>query len=211
MFKYPISPNGVFPTIQGECSLLGVPMHFLRLAGCSVGCPGCDTDYTVAERLSVAEIVERLQRLWPCKWVWITGGEPTDHPLGELVAALRREGYRVALATSGVRDKCLKDDFPIREGRSDGGFDFVSVSPHFADERWVVRSGTQLNVVSGLNGFRLDRLPEFDWSRFGSKWVTPVWIGNGMVPSSVAECVEWVTQHQEWRVNVQAHKLWRLP
>lgn len=186
-------------------------MHFLRLAGCSVGCPGCDTDYTVSERLTVAEIIERLQRLRSCKWLWLTGGEPTDHPLGSLVTALRGEGYRIAIATSGVREKCLKDDFPIREGRSAGGFDFVSVSPHFDDERWVLRSGTQLNVVPSLNGFRLDKIPEFDWKRFGSKWVTPVWNNGGMVGSSVAECVEWVTRHNEWQLNIQAHKFWNLP
>ena len=76
-----MAPNGVFNTVQGEGNLLGVPMTFVRLAGCSVGCPGCDTDYSVALRLSVAEVVERVQRLARRKWVWLTGGEPTDHPL----------------------------------------------------------------------------------------------------------------------------------
>lgn len=30
--KYPIAPNGIFWTLQGEGALLGVPMRFVRLA-----------------------------------------------------------------------------------------------------------------------------------------------------------------------------------
>lgn len=43
--RYAIAPNGVFPTVQGEGAMLGVPTLFVRLAGCSVGCAGCDIDY----------------------------------------------------------------------------------------------------------------------------------------------------------------------
>lgn len=38
---WPLAPNGVFLTCQGEGNLLGVPMIFVRLAGCSVGCEQC--------------------------------------------------------------------------------------------------------------------------------------------------------------------------
>lgn len=183
--------------------MAGVPMHFVRLAGCSVGCQQCDTDYTVAERLSVAEIVERLQRLRRLPWVWLTGGEPTDHPLGELVSALRLEGYRVALATSGVRVE-TKDGWLVREGSHWSGVDFLSVSPHFADDRWAVRSGTQLNVVPGLNGVELAAFTGVDRHRWGSMWVTPVWENGRM--GRVEECVDWVLKFPHWRVNCQIHK-----
>jgi 7-carboxy-7-deazaguanine synthase len=85
MKTYPLAPDGVFWTLQGEGALQGEPMAFVRLAGCSVGCAQCDTDYRVSRRLTCEEIVEEVRAVvppafvWP--WVWITGGEPTDHDL----------------------------------------------------------------------------------------------------------------------------------
>lgn len=36
----------VFDTIQGEAAYTGTPSWFIRLQGCDVGCPFCDTKYT---------------------------------------------------------------------------------------------------------------------------------------------------------------------
>lgn len=200
-YRYAIAKDGVFDTIQGEGLLLGEPTVFVRLAGCSVGCDECDTTYAVSERLGTAEIVERLQRFPRRRWVWLTGGEPTDQPLGELVTAIKREGYSVALATAGVREV-------TRDGWRVAGCDFISVSPHFppASDRWVLRRGTQLNVVAGLNGLSLVDFADFDPSSFDAAWVTPC---DGK--ESLAECVEFVSRRDRWRLGVQAHKLWRLP
>jgi organic radical activating enzyme len=208
-YRYAVAPNGIFDTIQGEGAMLGVPMTFLRLAGCSVGCRGCDTDYAVAERLSVAEIVERLQRLPSRQWVWLTGGEPTDHPLGELVAALHSEGYRVAMATAGVRAETA-DGWRVHEGLATGGVDFLSVSPHFgpASDRWVIRHGSQMNVVHALNGVDVKDFSEIDPYRWGSLWVTPCWYHPGDRMERVRECLDFVRDHPAWRLGIQAHKLW---
>ncbi len=205
--KIALSPNGIFSTIQGEGSLLGLPMHFVRLAGCSVGCPGCDTDYSVSERLSVAEIIERLQRLNRLDWVWITGGEPTDQGIGNLVLSLRNEGYNIALATSGVRSVC-KDGWNVETGGE--GVDFLSVSPHFSPSSsgWKVRKGSQLNVVHGLNGLNAFDFSDVDSSLWQSMWVTPVWLRESDRMSNVSECVDFVSTHKGWRLGIQSHKQW---
>jgi organic radical activating enzyme len=101
---YPLAPNPIYRSFQGEGHMIGVPMVFVRLAGCSVGCPLCDTDYKKQVTMSADEIARYVRAIGPeIGWVWITGGEPTDHDLTPLVAAIRRSGYRLALATSGVR------------------------------------------------------------------------------------------------------------
>ena len=41
---YPI--NEIFQTIQGEGVFTGLPAIFVRLQGCPVGCPWCDTRHT---------------------------------------------------------------------------------------------------------------------------------------------------------------------
>ena len=36
----------IFETIQGEATWTGTPSVFVRLQGCDVGCPWCDTKYS---------------------------------------------------------------------------------------------------------------------------------------------------------------------
>ena len=53
--------HSIFYTLQGEGPFCGSPAIFIRLAGCNLQCPGCDTDYTSKrEHLSPETIVKRL-------------------------------------------------------------------------------------------------------------------------------------------------------
>lgn len=209
----PLAPNAVFWTIQGEGVLMGEPMIFVRLAGCSVGCDFCDTDYSVAERGTVDEIARRVVACDPgkTKWIWVTGGEPTIHNLTPLVARLRKLGYRLALATAGVNAVKMGGGLQMEDGgesRPLDGFDFVSVSPHRIDETWVQRRGDQLNVVPGLNALRLEQLEGVDVSGFSYRYVTPMWYTPADRMEKVQECVEWVKAHPGWRIGNQSHKQW---
>jgi 7-carboxy-7-deazaguanine synthase len=203
--KYPIAPNGIFRTVQGEGALLGVPMVFVRLAGCSIGCPQCDTDYRVHERLTAQEIGERVVESGHKEdWVWVTGGEPADHNLTELLKELRKFA-QTALATSGTKEL----------SGADSHLDFISISPHGTPSDLKLLPGrihrfaqTQLNLVPGLNGLRLS-----DWDAFAvgfaaaysGRWVTPM--NNG---PATCECMAFVENHPGWRLGIQAHKTWGL-
>lgn len=179
--------------------MLGVSQVFIRLAGCPVNCPGCDTNYTVADRVECREIVRRVVDVaGGSRWVWITGGEPVIHDTAELVDSLRKYGFRVAMATSGIRAV----DCGFGFGKS-GGVDFLSVSPHVISG-WVQRSGDQLNVVPGLNGLRIQDVAAEDLRKFSHKWVTPLYGSS----ESVRECLDWVRDNPEWRMGIQAHKTW---
>lgn len=199
---YPLARDGVFMTLQGEGLLLGKPTVFVRLAGCPVGCEFCDTDYAVTgDRADAAEIAQRavVAASPAARWAWVTGGEPAVHDLAPLYAALRRAGFRVALATSGVREIG-----PM--GSAAGGPDFVSVSPHRLDESWLVRRGDQVNVVPGLNGLTLAGVEAADdrgdFAGFPTRWVTPLY---GSDPAAV---LAWVMRRPGWRVGIQAHRAW---
>lgn len=182
--------------------MMGEPTVFVRLAGCPVGCDGCDTDYRVAEHATAAEIGRRAASVCQAatRWAWVTGGEPTVHDLGDLYASLRKAGLRIALATAGIN--------PVQAGYAVGGADFVSVSPHKIDTSWVQRRGDQLNVVPGLNGLRLSDLEGVDTSGFSYRFVTPFWYGPGERAERTAECLEFVAANPGWRVGVQAHRYW---
>lgn len=193
-----LAPQGVFRTIQGEGLLMGLPMTFVRLAGCSVGCRQCDTNYREHEKKSVRQLAGEIVQAGPWgSWVWVTGGEPADQPVEELVEVLQRYGCRVAIATAGIRRLDVPADV------------FVSVSPHDLD-RWVLRSGDQLNIVPGLHGFEpfacYAELMQAA-KRFGQCYATPLYGDK----ESFTACRQLVEQSPGWKLGIQAHRVWGMP
>ena len=120
-----LSINEVFETIQGEGIHTGVPSVFLRLQGCPVGCPWCDTKHTWtlddaflttadkvvtksreseaffnADENAVLALFNELK--YTAKHVVITGGEPCMYDLGPLTRFLHQHGYTTQIETSGT-------------------------------------------------------------------------------------------------------------
>lgn len=100
--------HSIFYTIQGEGPFAGRPAVFIRLAGCNLQCPGCDTEYTKhRENLDIATITSKA-----CKFtsntiilrplVVITGGEPFRQNIGRLVRMLIEHGFHVQIETNGT-------------------------------------------------------------------------------------------------------------
>jgi 7-carboxy-7-deazaguanine synthase len=206
---FPLAKQGVFITLNGEGAFIGRPMVFIRLAGCSENCPDCDTDYRLDSRATASVLAQRAVNVATpgCSWAWVTGGEPTIHDLKPLYAALRTVGFKIALATAGV-----KPVGPL--GWVEGGPDFVSVSPHRLDDSWVQRSGDHVNVVPGLNGLtltHLDAVPPAWFERFSRRYVTPLRYGPAGVLSNLQECKDWVMAHSGWSLGIQAHHHWGVP
>ena len=100
-------------TIQGEGYWAGTPVDFIRLAGCPVACPWCDTGYSDGGKhtpRSLRSLDELLQELRSPRVV-ITGGEPFIHQdLPRLVDALLFAGKQISIETSGAFWQPLPDD-----------------------------------------------------------------------------------------------------
>lgn len=202
--RYPLAPNPIWWAIQGEAHLRGFQMAFVRLGGCSVGCAECDTDYRVDSRATEFEIAARVMDVIPQgdrdRWVWITGGEPTDHDLKPLLAALKERGCSTALATSGVR-------------RFIPPVDWLSVSPH--SPAFQQRYGNELKIVDGLGGLSLDQWHERnpdDTTDFMYRYVQPMWIGDAATGhesrDSLERCKQFLKSHPRWALSRQDHKHW---
>lgn len=95
--------KSVFHTIQGEGPFCGTPAVFIRLAGCNLQCPGCDTDYTsnrfTASPQTLYDMVAEMQR---GELVVITGGEPFRQNISVLTHLLLQNGYYVQIETNGT-------------------------------------------------------------------------------------------------------------
>jgi organic radical activating enzyme len=105
---FTLDVHSIFYTIQGEGPHTGRPAVFLRLAGCNLQCPGCDTEYTEGrETLSIQEITARIERsyshiaFWHTPMIVITGGEPFRQNIAELCKNLTRY-YHVQIETNGT-------------------------------------------------------------------------------------------------------------
>lgn len=95
--------HSIFHTIQGEGPFSGTPAVFIRLAGCNLDCPQCDTDYTsTRDLLSPQEVAEIVIGFGPTSLVVITGGEPFRQQIGNLVNRLLLLDYFVQIESNGT-------------------------------------------------------------------------------------------------------------
>lgn len=96
------------PSIQGEGALAGQLSHFLRTFGCRYRCTWCDSLYAVEPkysgttlRLTADDIVTRIRALPTVPWLTVTGGDPVDWDLTDVIAALASD-YKIAVETQGT-------------------------------------------------------------------------------------------------------------
>lgn len=96
--------HSIFPTIQGEGPLTGHPAIFVRLAGCNLQCPLCDTEYTSGRKqMTVEALMAEVRKLHPGpRLVVITGGEPFRQDISLFVLLLLDEDYQVQIETNGT-------------------------------------------------------------------------------------------------------------
>ena len=103
----------IFKSIQGEGTLIGTPMVFIRLWGCNMACTWCDTTYSwapefkqITKRMmySSQELSEFLLKKYPeITWFNFTGGEPTlwAKEILETSLLLQKASKKVCIQTNG--------------------------------------------------------------------------------------------------------------
>lgn len=209
--------NEIFYSIQGEGRWTGTPMVFLRLAGCNLHCPFCDTDFSSSREMSASGIVSALLDALPVPStpspaVCITGGEPSLQLDDALVSALHEAGFRIHIETNGTR--------PLPEG-----IDWITLSPKedFSPSAAVVLSrADELKLVyTGAND------PE-KWVDFpaGFHYLQPCDLSENcpadggdcaasgdavsapaMGVDTVALTLRYILSHPAWKLSLQTHKI----
>jgi 7-carboxy-7-deazaguanine synthase len=102
-----VEVHSIFYTIQGEGPFTGRPAIFIRLAGCNLKCPSCDTDYTSKRsKMNINSIRLRVIELSPNDsfkpLIVITGGEPFRQNIKLLCRELYLDGHEVQIETNGT-------------------------------------------------------------------------------------------------------------
>ncbi|MEO6959504.1 MAG: 7-carboxy-7-deazaguanine synthase QueE [Burkholderiaceae bacterium] len=209
--------NEVFQTIQGEASYTGTPALFLRLQGCPVGCPWCDTKHTwrvapehavaisvMLEKQSDAPTFARMTwqdlvdtvRKFQARHVVITGGEPCCYDLTQLTSELIGLGYSVQVETSGTYPVCVHPQTWVTVSPKIGMPGGLTVLP---DALW------RANEIKHPVG----REQDIDNLRVVLRGANPkalVWLQPlSQSRRATALCIREATTNG-WRVSVQTHK-----
>jgi len=190
---YPIVET--FHSVQGEGAWMGVNAFFIRLAGCDVCCPWCDTknswNASAHPQRNLKDLSQEVKAANPAIVV-VTGGEPLMHDLNPLCDRLKQLGKRIHLETSGGH--------PFS-----GQFDWVTFSPKrfkqpdpsiypVADELKV--------VVVDAEDLKWAEMQASKTAKTALKYLQPEWSKK----ESQNVAIEYVLEHPDWRISLQTHK-----
>ena len=202
------------PTIQGEASMAGVPVIFLRLSLCNMwdgrqetraqsGCPFCDTEFNGRTPMSAEEITDRIETLAmnDIRWVWISGGEPTIQVDSRLLAALHRRFF-IGMETNGTM---------LIPGHLRSLISHLVVSPKRPREYTKQTSGETLKLLYPHPN--LEITPEAfgpGTTRFDQRYLQPVWDEDESIrEANLRAAISRITgdlARDKWRLSLQTHK-----
>jgi organic radical activating enzyme len=198
-----------FHSLQGEGLHAGRSAFFIRLAGCGVGCPWCDTkpSWPAAahpQRSLTALAAEAITAAAAgAAFVVVTGGEPLEHNLAPLCAALAAAGLPLHLETSGAAPLALS-----------GRFAWITLSPKrhrppsdgplaACDElKVVVQEPADLTFAEAM-AQRAAQLRQPPAAKAApALLLQPCW----NEPPAQQLAIAYVRSHPAWRLSLQTHK-----
>ena len=96
----------IFQSIEGEGRKIGLPMIFIRLEGCNLRCLWCDTKHSYDDKnytkMSLNEIIKKVNSFNNIKYITLTGGEPLYN--AGIIPIIRNliEKYNILIETNGT-------------------------------------------------------------------------------------------------------------
>jgi 7-carboxy-7-deazaguanine synthase len=188
-----------FHSLQGEGHHSGRSAFFIRLAGCNVGCPWCDTKHSWPKAAhpqrhldDLAQEAAAAERQGAAFTV-ITGGEPLHHNLDALASALRESSSNALhLETSGAD--------PLS-----GSPDWITLSPkpHRPPRQELLSQCDELKVV--IHG-----QTDLDFAQAMAAAVRPstqLLLQPGWGSDQGQQlAVEHAQRNPRWRLSLQTHK-----
>ena len=212
------SVKEVFYTLQGEGANTGRPAVFCRFSGCNLWsglekhrskamCTFCDTDFRGTDGLgggqfATAEaLAHHARSFWPAgssisPFIVCTGGEPLLQLDQPLIDALHASQFEIAVETNGTREV-------------PAGIDWLTVSPK-GNAKVVVTECDELKLVYPQH----NAMPEkFTQIKARYYFLTPV--ADPRIhddprlyrSKATQETIRYCLEHQQWRLNLQAHKV----
>lgn len=186
--------NEIFYSLQGEGRNTGRAAAFIRLSGCNLRCPFCDTDFSSYREMSIDDILEAISP-YPTRFVVLTGGEPTLQVTSDFIDTLHARGYEVAMESNGTRP-------------APANLDWLTVSPKAevaaaCHAQVVVTHCQELKVLFDGKTEPTDHGIQADYY-----YLQPLDTGDAAQNTNImTECIHYIKEHPQWRLSLQTHKL----
>jgi len=191
--------NEIFYSLQGEGRRAGEPSVFVRFSGCNLACAiathgfNCDTEFTSGRSMTGEEILAEVQRVGGrCKWVVLTGGEPTLQLDDLLVDLLHANEFMLAIETNG------SNAIPMH-------LDWVCVSPKGAEHTLQQLTADEVKYVR-RHGQGIPK-PSVKATH---KLISPAFDEGSIQEETLQWCIQLTKENPEWKLSMQQHKLWKV-
>ncbi len=190
----------IFYSLQGEGARTGQATAFVRVAGCSLACSFCDTDFRPRREMTVERVVDEVAA-FGCEWVCLTGGEPTLFDLQVLCDALHERGLRLQIETNGQHPRPLwrLDHITVSPKESEGG----KLDP------WYLEAATEFKYVVDNDDDVARALANPSAGHAGGPllFLQP----NALNPDAVRLCIAAVeAAPRRLRLSLQTHKFLQI-
>lgn len=198
----------IFHSIQGEGTLIGVPMIFIRTNRCNLRCNWCDSTYTFTGGYeeSIDDIIKDISKYGE-EWICLTGGEPLlQKDLPEFLEKVEKLEKRVLIETSGslsVENAAKYENTVI---------DMDIKTPSSGEEKSLKLQNLQYLRQSDYIKFVIKDNEDYDYSReFIHKYKDSISCGIVFQPAWGTD-LKWLTEkamEDELQVRVlpQLHKI----
>ena len=189
-----------FYTIQGEGFHSGSPAHFIRTAGCDVGCGWCDVKESWDEDLhpivDIRTLINDVKS--DCNIVVVTGGEPLLWNMKPLTKLLKKKKFKTHIETSG-------------SSKLTGDWDWICLSPKKRKSpiSEVYKKANELKMIIYNNS-------DFKFAEEQAKKVNsqcmlflqPEWTRKDLIMPKI---VDYVMKNSKWKISLQTHKYLNIP
>ena len=207
--------KSIFLSIQGEGLRTGSLSVFCRFSGCNLWsglekdrstatCDFCDTDFVGQDGLGGGKystssvLADAIYSAWKPirnrrdeKFVIFTGGEPLLQLDDQLISAMKKRGFKVALETNGT---ILAPD----------GIDWLCVSPKYK-AKFIQRQGDELKIVYPQSGLNPANYKDLGFSHF---FLQPKY--GSRLDTNTEQVLQYCGQHPQWKVSFQTHKFFAI-
>ena len=187
--------NEIFYSLQGEGYHAGTAAVFVRLSGCNLQCPFCDTQHESGSEMTEDEIAAEVAK-YPARLVVVTGGEPSLQLTRGFVNALHDVDKMVAVETNGTH-------------RLPGNVDWITLSPkdaylgdkakpvlNYVDEIKVVFDGE--HEPSMYPGIMCTH----------ARFLQPCDTGDPVRNAEIVNAaIEYIKKDPRWKLSLQIHKI----
>tara|TARA_Y100000589_G_scaffold328632_1_gene373174 strand:+ start:8210 stop:8854 length:645 start_codon:yes stop_codon:yes gene_type:complete len=199
-----------FHSLQGEGFHSGKSAFFIRLAGCEVGCPWCDTKHSWDSNkyplLSIESLLSEVEavRLKGASFIVLTGGEPLQHNLNDFCNIIRNSKFskeltpiKIHIETSGVNN-------------FSGLYDWITLSPkrHNPPRDYFLEKCNEIKIViNDKNDIQFaqkirEKITKSQIKKDKKFFVQPAWNSD----RGFRLAIEFAKTNPEWTLSLQTHK-----